>query len=235
MAPVLSLATAAFVGQNLQNKKLCGTCLQIGDQGMNILVNYILNVGVIGGCEELCGQLPSGGGKQTACELVCGYVGIKTFISVLEKADLDSVYGCSALGVCQPGDDDAAIDLIATHAEPNPVMKGDTVEMQLGVNVTHESGLGEFFIDVEGPMSEPVSQGFRLMDGVPVGEQILGVKLQIQDQHPEDPTQPPFIWSPGQYNFTFRVCQGECGSKHPHSIDFGRISGTFDLHDAVEV
>jgi hypothetical protein len=161
---------------------------------MQLLINYILNVGVIGGCGELCGQLPSGGGKQTACELVCGAVGIKTFISVIDKADLDSVYACSALGACEHGDDDATIDLIATNVDHNPVVKGDTVEMQLGVNVTHESGLGEFRISVEGPVTQSVSQGFRLMDGIPAGEQVLGVKLDIKDQYPSDPSQFPFIW-----------------------------------------
>jgi len=205
-------------------------------QPLQLLVNYILNVGVVGGCGELCSQLPSGGGKQTACELVCGAVGIKTFIDVIDKADLDTVYACSALHACTPGDDDAAIDLLATNAAPNPVTKGDTVEMQVALNVTHESGLGEFHIAVDGPVTQSVSQGFRLMDGVPAGEQVLGVKLQIQDVHPEDPSQPPMIWHPGQYNFSFHVCQGECGSKHPHSVDFGAITGTFDLQEtAVEV
>merc|ERR1712137_682554 len=128
-----------------------------------------------------------------------------------------------------------AIDLIATNVDHNPVVKGDTVEMQLGVNVTHESGLGEFRISVEGPVTQSVSQGFRLMDGIPAGEQVLGVKLDIKDQYPSDPSQFPFIWHPGAYNFTFHVCQGECGSKPPHSIDFGKITGTFDLTEAVEV
>merc|ERR1719401_3159774 len=90
------------------------------------------------------------------------------------------------------------------------------------MNVTHESGLGEFHLAVEGPVTQSISQGFRLMDGVPAGEQVLGVKLEVKDQYPEDPTQgSPLIWHPGTYNFTFHVCQGECGSKHPHSVDFG--------------
>jgi len=213
---------------------MCSPCMQLGDQAINILVNYIMNAGVIGGCGELCSQLPAGGGKQSACELVCGAVGLKTFISVLDNTDLDTFYACSALKACQPGPDDAAIDYVATHAKPNPVSKGDTVTMQLAVNVSKASGLGEFHLSVSGPVTNGgLSQGFMLYDGIPEGEQVLGVNLDIKDNFP-DPTSGDFptIWNPGTYNFSFHVCQAECGSAHPHSIDFGKLEGTFELQEA---
>ena len=124
-----------------------------------------------------------------------------------------------------------------TNANPNPVVKGNTVEMLVGLNSTKGSGLGEFHLTVQGPVSSGgISQGFTLIDGVPAGEQVLGVKLDIKDTHP-DPTSGDFptIWSPGTYNFTFHVCQGECGSKHPHSHDFGKLTGTFDLVESAAV
>merc|ERR1719262_274210 len=154
MAPVLSLSTAAFTGVNVGNKGLCSPCLQLGSQGINILLNYILNAGVVGGCGELCSQLPPGGGKQSACELVCGAVGLKTFMDAIDKADLDTVYACTALGACEHGPDDADVKLVATNANPNPVVKGNTVEMQLGVNSTKGSGLGSFSVSVQGPVTQ---------------------------------------------------------------------------------
>merc|ERR1712000_510 len=188
--------------------------------------------GVIGGCGELCSQLPKGV-ERTGCDLVCGYVGIKTFIKIIDNTDLDIIYGCTAMGACEHGPDDSDVTLVATNANPNPVTKGSTIEMQLGVNSTKGSGLGSFSVSVEGPVtSGGISDSFRLMDGVPEGEQVLGVKLQIRDQFPTDPSQFPVIWEPGTYNFTFHMCQAECGSKHPHSLDFGRITGTFELQES---
>ena len=34
--------------------KLCSPCIQLSEQGLNILLNEILNVGVVGGCNKLC-------------------------------------------------------------------------------------------------------------------------------------------------------------------------------------
>merc|ERR1712048_715464 len=43
----------------------------------------------------------------------------------------------------------------------------------------------------------------------------------------------PTTFEPGLYNFSFHVCQGECGSSHPHSKDFGRVMGTFNMTGAA--
>merc|ERR1712228_1162056 len=101
------------------------------------MLNYILNIGVVGGCQELCAQVPSGGGKQTACDLVGGAVGIKAFIAAIDKADLDPIYLCEVLHACPAAPDDAYLELISVAAAPDPVSKGDTVKMGIQVNVTN--------------------------------------------------------------------------------------------------
>merc|ERR1711879_857813 len=104
--------------------------------------------------------------------------------------------------------------------------KGDTIELALGINVLNATGVGEFGISVDGPVTSPVSQRFLLDKGIPAGQQSLGVKLTVQDDESGDF---PVIWSPGTYEVKFEVCQGECHSKHPHSKFFGMKAGNFTV------
>ena len=70
-----------------------------------------------------------------------------------------------------------------------------------------------------------------LADGLKLGMQNLGVKLNIRDTLPDPTEQPPAFpvtWMPGSYEFRFHVCQGECGSKHPHSFAKTRDSDAPD-------
>jgi len=213
---------------------LCSPCFQIGGQGINAMLNYLLNVGVVGGCQELCAQVPEGGGKQTACNLVCGAVGIKTFIAAIDKADLDPIYLCEAVHACPAAPDDAYVELVDIAASPEAVIKGNDIKMAVELNVTNATGVGEFRLAVDGPGSAtPLSQSFFLEKGVPEGEQMIAVTLSVKDG--QDDQGMPKTFEAGVYNFTFHVCQGECGSSHPHSKDFGTRMGHFTVTEAIEV
>jgi hypothetical protein len=214
------------------------------------LINYILNVGVMGGCGKLCGNL-NGTVARDACNLVCGAVGIKEFIKALDNTDLDPIYFCEILHVCAAGPDDAAIELLDVQLSPPACTRKDvepadfggegvTVEAVLTVNVTKHSGVGEFSMAVHGPVigtQGDVGGSFVLADGLKEGVQNLGVKLTIQDtsMDPSDPSAFPITWSAGSYEFRFHVCQGECGSKHPHSIDFGRKASNFTITETRDI
>jgi hypothetical protein len=227
---------------------LCDPCFQLGGQALNILINYILNAGVIGGCGQLCSHLNSTA-AQNACDLVCGVVGIKTFIKALDNTDLDPMYFCEILNLCRAGPDDAHIDLLSVQIDPTSIAKKDvepeaggaTVQATLTVNVTKATGVGEWSAGVHGPVTGtqgPVGGSFFLADGLKLGVQNLGVKLTVQDTMPDpsDPQAPfPVTWMPGSYEFRFHVCQGECGSKHAHSLDFGHKSSNFTITESGNV
>lgn len=230
------------------NSALCDPCFQLGGQAINILVNYILNAGVVEGCGKLCSHLNSTA-AQGACDLVCGAVGIKAFIKALDNTDLDPMYFCEILHLCPAGLDDAHVDLLSVQIDPTSISEKDitpggdgvTVQATLTVNVTKATGVGEWAAGVHGPVSGadgPVGGSFLLPDGLKVGVQNLGVKLTVQDTMPDPSKQPPSFpvtWEPGSYEFRFHVCQGECGSKHPHSVDFGRKSSNFTITSSGEV
>lgn len=228
-------AAVSWEGSFNSEVSLCSPCYQLGEQGIGTLLNYILNVGVVGGCEELCSQLPSGKGVQTACDLVCSAVGIKAFMAAINNTDLDVIYFCEVLHACPAGRDDAYLELTDIAASPASVIKGNDVKLGLQVNVTNATGVGEFRLSVDGPGSAtPLSQSFFLPSGIPVGEQLLSVSLTVKDG--EDAQGFPKTFEPGLYNFTFHVCQGECGSHHPHSRDFGTKMGFFNVSESsIEV
>lgn len=225
------------------NSALCSPCVQLGGQGLNTLVNVILNVGVIGGCGKLCGHL--NGTSAKACDLVCDLVGIKAFIKALNHTDLDPIYFCELIHACEAGPDDAHVDLLSVQLNPPTMSKKDvlpgasgvTLEGVLSLNVTKHMGVGQFGVSIHGPVEGtqgPVGGSFALYNGLKEGVQNLGVKINIQDTLPDPSKQPPSFpvsWMPGSYEFRFHICQGECGSKHPHSIDFGRKAGNFTISE----
>lgn len=224
------LVPRASFGLASPDVKLCSPCFNIGSQGINQLLNYILNAGVVGGCSSLCAAaLPAGGLPAAGCELVCTAVGAKAFIAAVSKVDLDPIYLCEVLKACPAAPDDAYLELIQAAAAPDPVIKGDTVKMAIQMNVTNATGVGEFRINIDGPGSAcPIGQGFFLETGIPAGMQMVEVSLPIQDG--QDQQGFPKTFDGGKYNFTFHVCQGECASKHPHSKDFGTMTGYFHVN-----
>merc|ERR1712048_1154038 len=183
------------------NINLCNPCFQIGGQGINQLLNIILNEGVVGGCGSLCAAaIPAGGAAAVGCELVCSAVGVKAFIAAISKVDLDPIYLCEVLHACPAAPDDAYLELLQVAAAPDPVTKGDTVKMAIQVNVTNATGVGEFRLNVDGPGSAcPIGQGFFLETGIPAGVQMLEVSLPIKDS--QDSQGMPATFDGGLYNF----------------------------------
>merc|ERR1719440_459049 len=102
---------------------LCSPCVQLGGQSLNILLNEILDKGVLEGCGKLCSHLQSNASRN-ACDLVCGIVGIKAFVRALNHTDLDPIYFCELLHACPAGPDDAAIKIVSVAAQPTSIAKG---------------------------------------------------------------------------------------------------------------
>mmetsp|Transcript_78859 Transcript_78859/g.189278 ORF Transcript_78859/g.189278 Transcript_78859/m.189278 type:complete len:245 (+) Transcript_78859:57-791(+) len=208
----------------------CSPCVQLGSQGINLLLNYLLNAGVVESCSKLCEHLKTKP-EQLACNLACDLVGIKEFVKALNHTDLDPIYLCEIIKACPAGPDDADASILDVKATPTSVAKGDTVQMMCDVKVAKASGVGEFRLAVKGPVTADVGQSFLLPKGLKEGTEQLAVQLEVKDDTSGDE---PVVWSPGLYTFEFEVCQGECGSKHPHSKVFGKIAGNFTLKDSKE-
>jgi hypothetical protein len=82
---------------------LCPTCINIADQSINILLNLILDSGIIGTCGTLCQALAEKTGSSvigTICDLACDAVGIDEFIKLIDRADIDPIWYCELARFC---------------------------------------------------------------------------------------------------------------------------------------
>lgn len=209
--------------------KLCSPCIQLSEQGLNILLNEILNVGVVGGCNKLCSGLKQKG-TQTACNLICDVVGMKAFVKVLNSTDLDPIYFCEELGACPKGNPSAQGEINAVVVSPASGPSGTKFQMEVEFSVSNATSVSEIHIAVDGPTTAQVNQGFLQMGFTP-GSFSANVSLDTKDVDPDpsEPSDPGVQWNPGTYNYTFEFCQGECGSHHPGDIAFGKKTGTFEI------
>lgn len=90
-------------GQGRVGLDVCPTCINVAEQSINILLNLILDSGIIGTCGTLCQALADKTGSQvlgTVCDLVCDVLGIDEFIKLLDKADLDPIWYCEIAKLC---------------------------------------------------------------------------------------------------------------------------------------
>jgi len=219
----------SFVETNAQEKgkALCKPCISFAEQGLNTLLNEILNVGVIGGCGKLCSGLKTKG-TRLACNVACDVVGVKAFIKALNSTDLDPIYFCEKIHSCPFGNPYAKAELVAVEVSPASGPSGTKFMMQLQFKIDNTTGVGEIRIGVDGPTTNPVSQGF-VQTGWQDGAFSANVSLDTTSDPFPPQGQPPVMWNPGSYAYTFELCQGECGSKHPGSIVFGKKTGNFTI------
>jgi hypothetical protein len=186
---------------------LCPLCVQFFNESIQELIDVIANVGIVGSCGALCGYLPSKT-LDSVCDLLCSIVGIDEFIKLINIADPDPVYYCQALKVC-PIDDNAAATINSVTSNPASGPQGTTFEIDMVFTVINQTGPGFIEISVNPPDAEPFGDAQFTM-GIAPGQ--YGAKFNLQAQPSE---QEPF--NPGQYQVLLAICNGQCGSPHPHS------------------
>ena len=149
------------------NVNLCNPCIQFTEQGLNILLNEILNAGVVGGCNKLCSGIKSKG-AATACTLVCDVVGIKGFIKAINSTDLDPIYFCETVKACPKANPDAAGSITSVTAAPASGPAGTKFALELNFNIANATSVGEVRIAIKGPVTGgDVSQSFVQMGWQP--------------------------------------------------------------------
>ena len=84
---------------------VCQDCIKEAVQEINVLLNLILDEGIIHSCSDLCGALANKTNSSAAgdaCLVVCNTLGIGQFIKLLEHSDLDPIWYCQIVKLC-PG------------------------------------------------------------------------------------------------------------------------------------
>ncbi|CAF0759811.1 unnamed protein product [Adineta steineri] len=210
---------------------LCPACIDIADRSINVLLELILDTGIIGSCSALCqalGQKTGSAILATVCDLVCDVVGIDEFIKMIDKADIDPIWYCEIAKMC-PINDHGDAKFTKFTIAPASGPKGTTFTFDFAYTSVNGTGTGELDIDIQCPDKIPIGTGF-LLEASKAGTYGQKVTVKAEPDPHCDPTQEMCEeWLPGTYNVTIQVCNGECGSKHPHSAIYDTVKGSFVL------
>jgi len=178
-------------------------------QSINELLNIIANVGVLGGCSDLCSYLPTQL-EAVVCNFVCDIVGIEAFVDLVTDADPDPIWICEMVDIC-PINDNAAAKIVSLTITPLSGPQGTNFNVSAIYVVTNSIGTGEVDFVVLPPNGFPFGAG-GLVVMQPPGryEATFGpISTQPSEQEP---------FGPGGYPVQFAVCEGSCGSTHSHSF-----------------
>jgi len=209
---------------------VCPTCLNVADESINILLNLILDTGIIGTCGTLCTALAQKTSPiiGTICDLACDVVGIAEFIKMLENADIDPIWYCEIARMC-PINDHGDCKITQFAIEPATGRQGTTFAINMQYVTGNGTGTGELAIGIHTPDRIPLGASF-LLEAKKPGTYNEQITIKAEPDPQCDPTQQPCEqWLPGTYNVTVEICNGECGSKHPHSAIYDTKKGSFEL------
>jgi hypothetical protein len=210
---------------------LCPTCINVAEESINILLNLILDTGIIGTCQTLCEALAQKTGKEiigVICNIACDVVGIEEFIKLIENADLDPIYYCELAKFC-PVNDHGDCNVTQFSILPATGRQGTTFAIDFTYVTVNGTGTGEIDVDIHTPDRIPLGAAFLWQTQKP-GTYSERITVKAEPDPSCDPTQEPCEqWIPGTYNVTVQLCNGECGSKHPHSAIYQTEHGSFQL------
>ena len=202
---------------------LCGTCNNFISNGINQLLNAILKGGIAGGCSEICSKaFPTQKSEQGVCNMICDAAGVYAFVQLVQKysGDLDPIYFCELAKVCPIHDGgNARLESITVQPESGP--PGTTFNIDVSFTVFNQTSTGELEVLIVPPNSKTFGTS-QLDEGFAPGK--YSVKFSLQT-HPTE--EEPFEL--GNYLVNFAACDGECGSKLPHSALLFEASCNFTI------
>jgi len=188
----------------------CNVCVQVMGAIINDLLNIILNIGVIGTCEDLCSKLPNKY-EADACDLICAYVGIEEFIRLIEYEDPDPIFFCDEAKIC-PTTSNGTAYTNAVSVGPTSGPASTKFLVKFNYTVTSYTSTGGPNIAVIPPDGFPLSGG-ELNEGQPPGTYVVGFEV---DTTPSE--QEPFL--PGTYIVQVALCAGDCSGRHKWSGEY---------------
>ncbi|XP_025092587.1 countin-1-like [Pomacea canaliculata] len=211
---------------------LCPTCVDFTDQTIDIILNIILNAGVVGTCADLCQLVEQKTGSEVigaVCDILCDVAGIEEFVNLIQKADLDPIYFCELIRQCPIFDQgDAKIKDLSVSPQVGP--QGHKT-ITFTIDSQNGTGTGELILFIETVDGIPVETGLLLEAQKPSAfPSPQSFALKAKPDPNCDPTQDFCeMWLPGNYTLIVDVCNGECGSKHPHSQVYDRKTANFTI------
>jgi len=197
---------------------MCPECVDLMDQTVEELIQYIANSGVIGGCSAICVVT---GPLFLVCDAICSYVGIEVFIEIINKTDPDPIYICQLMDICNHVDG-GQVKIVSATVSPTKGPVGTTFNINMIYVVTNATGPGTVNLEID-----PPDTGMPMIDSEFTEGQADG-KYQVQWQLDATPNESePF--SPGSYAVSLAVCEGDCETVHEWSGVYATAGTQFQI------
>ncbi|CAF1023045.1 unnamed protein product [Adineta steineri] len=86
---------------------LCPTCIDEAVSAINVILNVILDEGILGTCGDLCGIVANKTSKFVGevCDIACDAVGLDEFVRLIITVDLDPIWYCEMAKMCEIDND----------------------------------------------------------------------------------------------------------------------------------
>jgi hypothetical protein len=198
---------------------ICNVCVSFMEQAIENLLNIIANVGIIGGCAELCSYLPNQI-EQAVCNLLCDAVGLEGFITLIQDVDPEPVWICMELRAC-PIVDNAKANITSLTISPPAGPIGTKFSGEFVLQVVNQIGTGMLLWEVVPPEGNVFGDA-TIVTNVKPGTYKFAFQFTAKPGKHE-----PFV--PGVYTLGVAACEGECGSKHSHSYRLSERATTFKI------
>jgi hypothetical protein len=81
----------------------CPQCIDTFDDLIQVVLNIILDYGVMDTCGHLCdivGEKTGSGLLEFICTMGCDVLGLEEFVKLMQKADIDPIYYCETINLC---------------------------------------------------------------------------------------------------------------------------------------
>jgi len=82
---------------------LCPECINEAVVLINVVLNIILDEGIVASCNALCEAVYNKTGSKVLgdlCDIGCEAVGIDAFVKIIIAADIDPIYYCQLVHMC---------------------------------------------------------------------------------------------------------------------------------------
>ncbi|CAF1464454.1 unnamed protein product [Rotaria magnacalcarata] len=211
----------------------CPQCINTYGDLIELVLDVILQYGVMNTCGELCDLVAEKSGSSLLgflCTFGCDILGIEEFVKIIDKADIDPIYYCERIKVCPINDNgDAKFKSFVILPPHGP--QGTTFSIDFVYVSNNGTGTGELIIAIKTVDKVPLSASF-LVEAQKPGTYGERVSVDASPDPDCDPTQDECeSWVPGTYNVTVLICNGQCGSHHPHTQLYDTATGLFVISE----
>ena len=100
---LIGIGASSASGDTDVKLDLCPLCINEAVEAINVILNVILDEGILQSCGELCGIAANRSHSKflgDVCDAVCDGFGLDEFIRLIINADLDPIWYCEMADLC---------------------------------------------------------------------------------------------------------------------------------------